>query len=119
MSNVTVVTGGVAEQNVAILQCDIAKMGCPLATVYWRYVRGQEEEELRNNSHYTIITKHNVTKLIISDVSVNDHGKYECVINDMYYTKHYNDSINLTISREYYIISLRTCDQLCLQVLCL
>ena len=116
MSNVTVVTGGVAEwQNIAILQCDIPVRGCPPASVYWRYgSREEEPEKLSNNSHHTIITKHNVTKLIISDASVNDSDKYECVVNDMYYTKSYADVINLTVSREHHNHCIQFCtDQLC------
>ena len=102
-NNVTVVTGGIAEQNIAILQCDRPMLGCPPAPVHWRY---KDKDSLSNSSHYTIITNSNYTKLIISGVNVNDSGMYECGITDRNTGIPYSDHINLTVSSEQFIISL-------------
>lgn len=102
VKNVTVVTGGIAEQNIAILQCDRPMLGCPLALVHWSY----GGYSLSNSSHYTIITNSNYTKLIISGVNVNDSGKYECGVMDKNTGIPYTDHINLTVSSEQFIISL-------------
>ena len=102
VKNVTVVTGGIAEQNIAILQCDRPMLGCPPAPVHWSY----GGYSLSNSSHYTIITISNYTKLIISGVNVNDSGMYECRVTDKNTGIPYTDHISLTVSSEQFIISL-------------
>ena len=96
VSNVTVIIGGIAEQNTAILQCDRPVEGCPV-NIRWKH----KERPLSNSSHFTIVTSPNSTKLIISDVSINDRGVYECQAVDEYEGMVYTEQINLTVSSKF------------------
>ena len=93
-SNVTVVTGGIVEQNIANLQCNRPVEGCPTAHINWRY----KQHLLNNTSHFTIITTANFTQLTINNVSVSDSGKYECEVIDGSNGQRYSEEINLTVS---------------------
>ena len=95
VSNVTIVTGGIAEQDVAILQCDRPVEGCPPGSIRWKH----KGDVLNNASHFTIITTVNYSKLIISDVSAEDSGVYECEVMDNYNNQiAHTEQINLTVS---------------------
>ena len=93
VSNVTMVTGGIAEQNIAMLQCDRPAEGCP-ATIQWRY----KEHILSGTGRFTILTTLAFTKLIIKNVSIDDAGIYECKVLDGYDGKEYTEQISLIVS---------------------
>jgi len=90
------ITGGIAEQNTAILQCDRPVEGCPVK-IQWKH----EQHILSSNSHFTIITTANFTKLIISNVSINDNGLYQCEAVDEYEGMVYTEQIHLTVSSKF------------------
>ena len=87
MSNVAMVTGGMA-----ILQCNRPVEGCPLPTVTWKYI------DSHDSSRHIIINTNNFTKLIITNVTVQDSGMYQCQVSSdgLVLTK----EIILTVSSE-------------------
>lgn len=104
-SNVTVVTGGIAEQNTAILQCNRPVEGCPSGHIIWKY----EQHTLSNNSRFMVITTSNTTKLIINNVNVNDSGKYECEVIDLSNGGQYSERVHLNVTSECSMCSTHNC----------
>ena len=104
VSNVTVVTSAIVEQNIAMLQCDRPVEGCP-ATIRWKY----EEHTLSNTGRFTIITTPTFTRLIIRNVSVDDGGIYECEVLDGYDGKEYTEQISLIVSSKELIVNALCC----------
>ena len=91
----TVVTGGIAEQNIAMLQCDRTVEGCPATIQPWKYNKHTLSSD---TSRYTIITTPAFTRLIINNVTVNDSGIYECEVLDEYDGEEYTEQISLIVS---------------------
>ena len=92
------VTGGIVEQNIAMLQCYRPVEGCP-ATIQWKY----QERILSNAGRFTIITTPAYTSLIINNVTINDSGIYECEVLDEYDGEKYTEQISLIVSSKLYV----------------